>query len=400
MGHKTQIHLLMVCLAESLMPWNALSAQEHRVQEHREQEHRIDYTDKKTLSHLIEQCIRKDQIDSALKWFWFANSKGLTLNENSYVRLSNSLSARNDKQTALKVLKVAESSGLRTYGIYVTMGKIQTQFEEYDTARATFAACKKMAPDKSEPYWRTGVILALQNNNKQAITQYTKALELARKHPRPKLTEPVTVVAGVDLSDEEYSLFSRGQSYIALRMYPEAVKDYTSLMSLGRPPSSAWYGNRGLAYSLNKQYDKSILDYNKSNELTPGEWRLLLNRATSYFYLKKFDKAIEDYTTVIKMNPTDEDLYMERSFAYLNAGMYEKALADVSKAQELDKDKDVGLYYLAKSEIYRTWGKGQLAASFKKKAKDLGSDVSDPDPWGEKKLLRSDHAPRSTKGRR
>ena len=110
------------------------------------------------------------------------------------------------------------------------------------------------------------------------------------------------------------------------------------------PYDALAYYKRGQAYSVQKQYDVALKDYNRVIAAA------YLDRG--YLYEKKgeADKAIEQYQLSIYNDPTYEVAYDHRGFMYNKTGRYDLALIDCTKAIELNPKYPAG--YLNKGTSY------------------------------------------------
>ncbi|MBI3353658.1 MAG: tetratricopeptide repeat protein [Nitrospirae bacterium] len=89
---------------------------------------------------------------------------------------------------------------------------------------------------------------------------------------------------------------------------------------------------KGNEYSLKKEYDNAIENYNKAIAFNPDDADVYTQRGKAYYDKGQYDKAIEDFNRAIALNPNDENAYAMRGFAYIHKGQYDKGNEDTGKS--------------------------------------------------------------------
>lgn len=92
---------------------------------------------------------------------------------------------------------------------------------------------------------------------------------------------------------------------------------------------------RGDAYSIKKQYDKALVDFNRAIQLKHDYSDAYYNRGLVYYYLGQYEKAIDDCTSAIQYNPTLAIAYYNRAGYYFTLQKYQLALDDALKAKQI-----------------------------------------------------------------
>ena len=154
-----------------------------------------------------------------------------------------------------------------------------------------------------------------QKEYKEAITHYTKAIELKSDFP------------------EAYS--NRGLAYNRKGDFDHAIKDYNMAIKID-PNYAGAYNNRGLAYNGKGDFDHAIKDFDTAIQLMPDLVEAYNNRGISYHKKDDFDSAIKDYNESIKIDPNYAVAYNNRGFAYNSKGDFDSAIKDYNMAIELD----------------------------------------------------------------
>ena len=134
----------------------------------------------------------------------------------------------------------------------------------------------------------------------------------------------------------------KGLNLDSQNRYDEAISEYTKAIELN-PNSEAAYLNRGNDYVRKLQFDLAIADFNKAIELNPNDEAAYLARGNAYINKGFRDSAvyifaIADFSKAITLNPNDAVAYDNRGYAYALNKQYDLAVPDLNKAIQLSKD--------------------------------------------------------------
>jgi tetratricopeptide (TPR) repeat protein len=190
----------------------------------------------------------------------------------------------------------------------------------------------------AEAWYNLGISQGETNDLEGALTSYTKALEL----------------------DSSYypAYINRGNVYLALKEFNNAIADYNSALEFGDIPLA--YQGRGKAHHGLKEYDKAIDDYKKVLKLVPSDTRLYCYISLSYLEDQKYQESIE---AAQKSDQTDRGCNSQalneiQARSYYALKNYEQALLHINKALK-GGDYTLGHYY--RGIIYQAAGKNQEA---------------------------------------
>ncbi len=86
----------------------------------------------------------------------------------------------------------------------------------------------------------------------------------------------------------EEAITQTGATAAAIRLNP---KDFAALQK------------RGNVWSLKKDYDRAIADYDQVLRLKPKSVATLINRGNAWRAKKDYERAIADYTQAVRLNP-------------------------------------------------------------------------------------------------
>lgn len=134
-------------------------------------------------------------------------------------------------------------------------------------------------------------------------------------------------------SPEAYN--NRGNAYIDLKKYNEAIADFTKALEL-KPDYAEAYLNRGTVYDELKKYNEAIADYSKAIELKPDYDLAYNDRGLTYYHLQKYEEAIDDYKKTIQINPFSQATKNNIGYAYLCVKDYVNADYNFKNCLELD----------------------------------------------------------------
>lgn len=149
---------------------------------------------------------------------------------------------------------------------------------------------------------------------------------------------------------------NRGNVYLEREDYPNALKDYNSVLALDSSYYNA-YLNRGIVYRRTGEPDKALADYNTSIRLNPKLYKAILNRGNIYFDRQQDSLAMADYRKVLEMAPNSPDVYSNMGAIYARGGRFEEAVGMFNQALKLKPEfasalmnKAITLEYLNRLE--------------------------------------------------
>ena len=149
--------------------------------------------------------------------------------------------------------------------------------EEPKTPEEAIAFCtaviQKNPQLAKEAYYGRGLAYRDKGNLRQAIADFTKAIEIS--------------------PDYAEAYHDRGIVYHDMGNLDQAISDYGRVIQL-KPDFAYAYSNRGNTYNEKSNPDLAIIDFNKALEINPNLAEAYYGRATSYFYKKEYDKSWSD----------------------------------------------------------------------------------------------------------
>jgi len=164
------------------------------------------------------------------------------------------------------------------------------------------------SPHKARPYYNRGDIYQNQGNFSQALSDYTKAIDI----------DPTFVQA--------YN--NRGLIYDNQGDFSGAISDYNKAIEID-PQHVLTYNDRGNLYGKQGLLTLAIFDYNKAIEIDPQYAQAYNNRGATYRAQGNFVQAVSDFTKAIEIDPHFAQAYDNRAEAYFQLKEDDKAWADV-----------------------------------------------------------------------
>ncbi len=155
-------------------------------------------------------------------------------------------------------------------------------------------------------WYESGIAKANAGDNKQAIADLTKAIEL----------NPKFVLA----------LYQRGQLYNRTGDEEKAAADFdrynAALDAAVTENPSDWQAvnRRGIALYNTRRWDEAIADFERAMELAPDESVLVHNRATCLLEQQQWAEAAKDLARVIEMGEANWQVHYHLALARLGAG--------------------------------------------------------------------------------
>jgi len=124
--------------------------------------------------------------------------------------------------------------------------------------------------------------------------------------------------------------------------FSDAISQYTRILEL-KPNNvicSIIYKHRGMANFACSSYNEAIDDFSNSLELDAQSYKAAYYRGIVYSVLKDYLPAIEDYTLSLTINPYQSFCLFRRGQAYYHIGDYPQALSDCEKSLSLEPNNN------------------------------------------------------------
>lgn len=128
--------------------------------------------------------------------------------------------------------------------------------------------------------------------------------------------------------------FKSAETQYNLANYKEAITLYTKAIEVDPKYENA-YLRRAFCYSVNQQYAEAIKDFDFILSHDPKQMWALTSRGSAYNKLNKFNEAMSDFNKVLGIDPENQEAYNNRGWAKEGLGDHAGACADWKKSKKL-----------------------------------------------------------------
>ena len=126
-----------------------------------------------------------------------------------------------------------------------------------------------------------------------------------------------------------------GLMYYRNKNYEKAMENYEKSLSL-KQNNATVYSNMGIIYFEQGKLQKAREVYEKAIQIDPRFVDARRNLGSVYAQLKQFDKAIEQFSAALKYEPENAVLYLYLGYAHRDKGDTATAQTYLNRAYELD----------------------------------------------------------------
>ncbi len=262
-------------------------------------------------------------------------------------------------------------SGCSSAGNYDRDGKKSFANGNYEDAAACFTAAIEENPNRADYYLDYGMTLIALERYEDALIQFDlayldKDIQMIKENNKrvyrgkgiayyhmlqyQKAIDEFNQALNIsELSELDMDiLYYIGNSFMTIGSYEEAIKSYTSVLTIDAKNEIA-LGNRAFCFKSLGDYEKSLADYDLAISLQPNNYEFYLGKY--YLMVENGDKAgaLAVLEQAIELEvKNSEDLYNLAKVHYLQEN-YEVALSELSEG--FANGFTEAYYYIG--EIYR-----------------------------------------------
>lgn len=144
-----------------------------------------------------------------------------------------------------------------------------------------------------------------------------------------------------------FVLRARSEAYYYLKKYDDALQDVSSAIVLD-PENASLHNLKGLLLTQKGDFPASEEAFEESVALDPNNSNFYFNRGLAYIIQKRYDRAIDDFTKVIQFSE-DKVAYFKRAICY-----QEKPNPNLIQAREDFKTADsTGVDSMYRTDLFR-----------------------------------------------
>ncbi len=125
--------------------------------------------------------------------------------------------------------------------------------------------------------------------------------------------------------------------------FDKAIENFNKAIKMA-PGKATPYNSLGKTWFDKGDVHKALANYNKAIELEPDNVEFRVNRGAAYGALQRYELALQDFNEAEKLDPAFKNLYLNRSLVHNHLQNYEQAIADHTRYLELDP-YHAGIYY-------------------------------------------------------
>ncbi len=197
---------------------------------------------------------------------------------------------------------------------------------DYISAINCYKECLVRNPEHAQAKHNMGVVYYNQSQNAfnkndydQTILHSQEALRFAPQNA------------------EIYALI--GNAHIRQKQYKQAIADFSKAIELSSEPA-AYFASRSWIYNDLLDNVNRLSDMERAAQLEPtnAKYQYLTGKYKQSIDEERFKTALTNYNAAIKLKPDYLEAYTERATYFMTFGDFEKALLDLRQAQKLGGD--------------------------------------------------------------
>ena len=199
------------------------------------------------------------------------------------------------------------------------------ELERVEDARDLLEEAAKRYPESVKPYDALGNIMRTRKRYREAITYYTKVIDLIGE-PKKK--------------DWVY-FYSRGTCYERIKEWPKAEVDLKIALDLepNQPLTLNYLGYSWIDQNLNLRQGLKLIE--KAVSLKPDDGYIVDSLGWAHYRLGNFDKAVEFLERAVELRPEDPVLNDHLGDAYWQVGRIREARFQWDQALSLKPEPDL-----------------------------------------------------------
>ncbi|MCX6257015.1 MAG: tetratricopeptide repeat protein [Bacteroidia bacterium] len=195
--------------------------------------------------------------------------------------------------------------------------------KKYNDALETLDNLLSQKKKFSEGYYLRAKVFELLNDDKNALTDYSEAINNNKNNPGYYI--------------------DRAKLYIRLEKYQQALADLNKALDL-EPLNIHLYPDIAMVQSKMKEYKKAIVNLELYLKFFDHDDACLCQAGVCRFDLQQYDAAIEYFNQALELNKGVAKYYNSRAYAYSMKNDYKDAENDFSMSLDL-LPKDATVYY-------------------------------------------------------
>lgn len=229
----------------------------------------------------------------------------------------------------------------KTEGInYLYRGLAFLKLKKFQESYNDFSEAIKNDPSFAEAYFYRSVILALGNQNTEAINDLNMSIKYTKVDSIKQLSYAYRAGSKLQMYNIEGAIYDCQESL--------------KIDSLNKNSKLA-FSTLATAYGYQKKYDLSIPILERLYRQDSTEVTFISNLGYEYALVENYEKAIVFLDKALKIEPNAAYVLSNKGYTFTKIGKYDEALSLINKSISIDPTnsyayKNLGLVYLAKKE--------------------------------------------------
>ena len=234
-------------------------------------------------------------------------------------------------------------------GTWLAIGKLKAEAEDGTGAIAAFTQAVTLDPKLASALSGRAASYAAAGNAEAAVRDFSAALVLnssdtAALNGRAAVylnagllaqavADASAAIAAAPASPDAY--VTRAMAYQGLGSWQESAKDCGRIIELS--PSPAAFSCRAEASFMLKDYRQAVADYTQAVTLDAKSPEPYISRGVALRADGQYDKSLADFNKAQELNPDIQNIYFERALSSLCLNDIKSAETDLDKAAAFEE---------------------------------------------------------------
>ncbi len=141
-------------------------------------------------------------------------------------------------------------------------------------------------------------------------------------------------------SNNATDLYHRGETFLELKRYQDALAAYNRAVELKPEYTEAWNGQANSLLEL-KRYQDALEAYDKVIQLQPSYKEAWNGRGKALDHLQRYEEAIASFDNAIKIQPNNLESWHERGNVQIKRQQYSEAITSFDKAVKIQPNNSL-----------------------------------------------------------
>ena len=144
-------------------------------------------------------------------------------------------------------------------------------------------------------------------------------------------------------SNNATDLYQKGQTFLELKRYNDALDAYNRAVELKPEYTEAWIGQANTLLEL-KRYQDALEAYDKAIQLQQGYKDAWNGRGKALDNMQRYEEAIASFDSAIKIQPNNLESWNERGNVQIKLQQYSEAITSFDKAVKIQPNNSLAWY--------------------------------------------------------